>query len=599
MRPVANQGGHPFDSDRAHTVHGGRSAEVVAPAFHARGRSFESSRPPQFPSPLDDHGARRAAVDAPAYGAGGRQFESGRAPYFTDDDSGPAQRLTRSASDPGGHPFESARAPSPPDTTIHGRRSAEVVAPACQAGGRRFESGRLPSLDPEGRSAEVVASFPTARDQERRFESGRPSPSDVAHCLATLEALRDTAPDDPARVAVERAAAHLTKTAKQKRRLARKQENRRVDREASASSARAAAYFTPALPAPGSSVRELRNQRHCYVCKLPFRRLHAFYHALCASCADRNFAARTLTADLTGRRAIVTGGRIKIGYEIAGSLLRAGARVTVTTRFPRDAEQRYADLPQELRERLTIEGLDFLDLRGVSAWIDREVARGEPLDILISNAAQTVRRPPAYYARLAAAEAAPPLEGRSTELAEEAIALLFPDRVDAEGKPVDLRHRNSWVLNAAEIEPAEVAEVHVVNAIVPFLIASRLRALMTRSTFADRYIVNVSAMEGVFAYHNKQPRHPHTNMAKAALNMFTRTSAPEFLTDGIYMNSVDTGWITQENPHPMEERLKSRGFCPPLDIVDGAARVLAPVYRGVLGDRIAGGFFKDYELAPW
>ncbi len=377
-----------------------------------------------------------------------------------------------------------------------------------------------------------------------------------------------------------------------------------MDRAASASSTRAAAYLTPALPAAGqASVRELRNQRHCYVCKLPFRRLHAFYHALCPTCADRNFVARELTADLSGRRAIVTGGRIKIGFEIAMSLLRAGARVTVTTRFPRDAEQRYAALPAELRERLTIEGLDFLDLRGVSAWTDREVARAEPLDILISNAAQTVRRPPAYYARLAAAETAspPPPHGGLTDLHEatEALALLFPDRVDAEGKPVDLRPRNSWVMNAGEVEPAEVAEVHVVNAIVPFLIANRLRGVMTKSAFPDRYIVNVSAMEGVFAYRNKQTRHPHTNMAKAALNMFTRTSAPEFLTDGIYMNSVDTGWITQENPHPMEERLKSSGFCPPLDIVDGAARVLAPVYRGVLGDRIAGAFFKDYEPAPW
>ncbi len=436
---------------------------------------------------------------------------------------------------------------------------------------------------------------------ERRFDSGRPSPSDIAHCLATLEALRDHAPDDPARVAVERAAAHLTKSAKQKRRLARKQENRRLDRQASAGSQRAAAYFSPALPVSTTeTVRELKNQRHCYVCKLPFRRLHAFYHALCLSCAERNFTARSTTADLAGRRAIVTGGRIKIGFEIAASLLRAGARVTVTTRFPRDAEQRYATLSAELRERLTIVGLDFLDLRGVSAWIDGEVARGEPLDILINNAAQTVRRPPAYYARLAANEHAPlPLEGQIDAATNEALALLFPDRVDAEGKPVDLRSRNSWVMNAAEIEPAEVAEVHVVNAIVPFMIASRLRALMTASRFSDRYIVNVSAMEGVFAYRNKQTRHPHTNMAKAALNMFTRTSAPEFLADGIYMNSVDTGWITQENPHPLEERLKSTGFCPPLDIVDGAARVLAPVYRGIQGDQIAGAFFKDYEPAPW
>jgi NAD(P)-dependent dehydrogenase (short-subunit alcohol dehydrogenase family) len=459
--------------------------------------------------------------------------------------------------------------------------------------------------------------------------------------------LREAPPDDPARVAVERAAAHLTKSAKQKRRLARKQEGRRADREALAISARAAAYFTPALPGVvDQSVRELRNQKHCYVCKQPFRRLHAFYHALCLGCAERNFAARGDTADLAGRRAIVTGGRIKIGFEIALGLVRAGARVTVTTRFPRDAEQRYAAIDPELRERITIAGVDFLDLRGVSAWIAGELERGEPLDILINNAAQTVRRPAEYYARLTAGEreasssssspalpglqaalpglqgalpglqgalpglraALPGLQGAlpgSRDLPElgaserEALTLLFPDRVDAEGKPVDLRTRNSWVMTSAEIDPAEVAEVHVVNAIVPFLIASRLRPLMTASSFADRYIVNVSAMEGVFSYRNKQPKHPHTNMAKAALNMFTRTSAPEFLTDGVYMNSVDTGWITQENPYPVEERLKAGGFCPPLDIVDGAARVLAPVFRGVRGDRIAGAFFKDYEPSSW
>ncbi len=476
--------------------------------------------------------------------------------------------------------------------TIHGGRSAAVDAPKSKLGGRQFESGRPPTFDhvdddppPGGLRAAVVAP---------------PDAAAIAHCLATLEALRDAAPDDPARVAVERAAAHLTKSAKQKRRLARKQENRRVDREAVASSTRAAAYFTPALPGGvEQAVRELRNQRHCYVCKQPFRRLHAFYHALCLGCAERNFAARSDASDLTGRRAIVTGGRIKIGFEIALGLLRAGARVTVTTRFPRDAEQRFAAIDPSLHERLTVVGLDFLDLRGVSAWLAEELERGEPLDILINNAAQTVRRPAAYYARLAAGEeAAPRLPALETS-EREALELLFPDRVDAEGKPVDLRSRNSWVMTAGEIDPAEVAEVHVVNAIVPFLVATRLRPLMTRSSFVDRYIVNVSAMEGVFSYRNKQPKHPHTNMAKAALNMFTRTSAPEFLVDGIYMNSVDTGWITQENPHPVEERLKASGFCPPLDIVDGAARVLAPVFRGVRGDRVAGAFFKDYVPSAW
>jgi NAD(P)-dependent dehydrogenase (short-subunit alcohol dehydrogenase family) len=421
--------------------------------------------------------------------------------------------------------------------------------------------------------------------------------------------LREIDPDAPARVAVERAAAHLRKSARQRRRRERKIESRRIDREAAAGSERAAAYFqTPATGEP----RRLRNQRRCYTCKQPFRELHAFYHALCPTCAARNFAARTDAADLSGRAAIVTGGRIKIGFEAARALLEAGARVAITTRFPRDAAQRFdaaidaGRLSHAARERLEIVALDFLDVRGVMAWIDDRLARGDALDILINNAAQTVRRPAAYYARLAAAERAGgalpagPGAPAPEDAPEDALAALaFPDRANEEGLPLDLRPRNSWVLGAADVEPAELAEVHVINAIVPFLLASRLRPLLTRSRFPDRYIVNVSAMEGVFAYANKQPRHPHTNMAKAALNMFTRTSWPDYLRDGIYLNSVDTGWITQENPHPAKLRAEAGGFCPPLDAIDGAARVIAPILRGVRGDPIAGAFFKDYEPAPW
>ncbi|MEO8705226.1 MAG: SDR family oxidoreductase [Kofleriaceae bacterium] len=419
--------------------------------------------------------------------------------------------------------------------------------------------------------------------------SDRPHPDAVAACLATIEAVRALPPEHPDRIAIERAAAFLNKDAKIKRRLARKQESRRLDREAMASSERAATYFARAASA---EPRTLRNQRHCYVCKQPFRRLHAFYHLLCETCSEQNFRARTASEDLSGRRAIVTGGRVKIGFEVVRSLLRAGAHVTVTTRFPRDAERRFAEACVD-RDQLTIVGLDFLDIRGVLAWIEQRLT-GEPLDILINNAAQTVRRPAAYYASLAAAErhelpAAP----------DPAHALVFPDRLDEEGKPLDLRPINSWVLEAGDVEPAELAEVHVVNAIVPFLLATRLRPLFARSTFADRYIVNVSAMEGIFSYGNKQSTHPHTNMAKAALNMFTRTSAPDYIRDGIYMNSVDTGWITQENPQPAKQRAEAGGFCPPLDVLDGAARVIAPILRGVRGDRVAGAFFKDYEPSTW
>ncbi|HEU0034221.1 MAG TPA: SDR family NAD(P)-dependent oxidoreductase [Kofleriaceae bacterium] len=378
----------------------------------------------------------------------------------------------------------------------------------------------------------------------------------------------------------------LVRDAKKLHKRERKHDTRRHDREQLLGSERAATYFQ--RPPATARVRMLRQDRTCYVCKQPFRRLHAFYHALCASCADRNSSARTDAVDLTGRRALVTGGRIKIGFEIVKMLASAGAHVTLTTRFPRDARVR---LEAAGLANVDVVGLDFLDIRGVLRWIDKLVAGGAPLDILINNAAQTVRRPLAYYASLAAAE-----QGL---LPAPTDALMFPDRVDEEGKPLDLRPINSWVLGASDVEPVELAEVHVVNAMVPFLLASRLRPLLAASPFADRYIVNVSAMEGVFDYANKQPRHPHTNMAKAALNMFTRTSAADYVRDGIYMNSVDTGWITQENPHGKKQQIEATGFVPPLDIVDGAARVIAPILRGVRGDRIAGAFFKDYEPRAW
>ena len=460
--------------------------------------------------------------------------------------------------------------------------SAEVDAPDIKSGGHRFESdGPSPR---ESGSAEVDAPEPITLEDV----GSNPARShlDISGCLATLAALRALDPDDPRYVAVERAAAHLAKSAKKKRRRERRQTRARVDLDATLATGRVAAYR--ALAADTAAEPALRKARSCYVCKQPFRRLHAFYHALCPDCASRNFAARTDTVDLTGRRAIVTGGRIKIGFEVARQLIAAGARVTITTRFPGDAARRFAEAG--LTGAVEIVGLDFRDLRRVLDWLDGE---REPLDILINNAAQTVRRPAEYYARLAAAE-------RGQLPAPHALAsVLFPPGVDEEDKPLDLRAVNSWVLDAAEVEPLELVEVHVINAIVPFLIASRLRPLLCASHHADRYVVNVSAMEGVFEYPSKRSHHPHTNMAKAALNMFTRTSAQDYARDGIYMNSVDTGWITQENPHPIKQRVEASGFWPPLDITDGAARILAPIYRGVRGDPMFGVLFKDYEPAAW
>ncbi|MGK5558761.1 SDR family oxidoreductase, partial [Actinomadura kijaniata] len=178
---------------------------------------------------------------------------------------------------------------------------------------------------------------------------------------------------------------------------------------------------------------------------------------------------------------------------------------------------------------------------------------------------------------------------------------LFPaGRVDETGQPLDLRDRNSWVLRLHEVDPAEWMEVQLVNAFAPFLLTSRLRGLMEASPFPDRYVVQVSAMEGSFSRRGKTVRHPHTNMAKAALNMLTRTSAADYAASGIHMTSVDTGWVTDERPHPGKQAQRAAGFRPPLDVIDGAARVYDPVVRGVGGgERLSGLFLKDYRPVEW
>ncbi|GAC1476978.1 MAG: hypothetical protein NVS1B16_07810 [Pseudarthrobacter sp.] len=172
--------------------------------------------------------------------------------------------------------------------------------------------------------------------------------------------------------------------------------------------------------------------------------------------------------------------------------------------------------------------------------------------------------------------------------------------IDAGGLVPDLATINSWTQVVDEVDPLEMLEVQLCNVTAPFLLVSRLRDAMRRSTAHRKYIVNVSAMEGQFSRAYKGPGHPHTNMAKAALNMMTRTSAKEMLdADGILMTAVDTGWITDERPHFTKVRLMEEGFHAPLDLVDGAARVYDPIVMGENGEDQYGVFLKDYKPSPW
>src|SRR5690606_125763 len=165
----------------------------------------------------------------------------------------------------------------------------------------------------------------------------------------------------------------------------------------------------------------------------------------------------------------------------------------------------------------------------------------------------------------------------------EAQPTLFPmGRLDQDRQQIDLRERNSWRMLMADVPTVELLEVQLINAVAPFILNARLKPLMLRTPNRDKHIVNVSAVEGQFYRNAKTTRHPHTNMAKAALNMMTRTSATDYHNDGIHMNAVDTGWVTDEDPEPVAARkTRVHRFHPPLDIVDGAARIVDPIIHGM------------------
>ena len=398
---------------------------------------------------------------------------------------------------------------------------------------------------------------------------------------------------------------------------------------------------------------EYHRERACYVCKRHFAMMHRYYDSMCDACGDFNYAKREQSADLDGHYALITGARVKIGFQACLKLLRAGAHVVVTTRFPVDAVDRYSKEPDyaHFRERLQIHGLDLRHTPSVELFTQFLLERLPRLDHILNNACQTVRRPAGFFRHLIARETeslgdlpealqAPlanhdelrrGIEGSRAHRNGTALAAtarrhgegllhsaalsqrrfldedyhggeaLFPaDRYDEDLQQVDLREINSWRLRMHEVETPELLEVQLVNAIAPYVLNARLKPLMLRTAERHKHVVNVSAVEGQFYRTTKTDKHPHTNMAKAALNMMTRTSAPDFVKDGIHMNAVDTGWVTDEDPAAHATRKANLGFSPPLDIIDGAARIVDPIFAGSLtGEHVWGQFLKDYKPAPW
>ncbi|QSQ21013.1 SDR family NAD(P)-dependent oxidoreductase [Pyxidicoccus parkwayensis] len=485
----------------------------------------------------------------------------------------------------------------------------------------------------------------------KKDDAVEPSAEDVARCLDVLRAVARLPDDHPVRQTVERAATQVQRG--MKKRL-RRQRHRAVS-EADRSTVQAlmdarreengvrdfSAPREPEAPA------QVSRPRRCYVCKQGFTQLHPVYLSLCPTCAELSEARRGQHVSLEGRRALVTGGRVKVGFHVALWLLRDGAHVHVTSRFPHDAALRFSREPDfaKWRERLVLHELDLRFPQRVLAFTEHLCATEPHLDILINNAAQTVRLSPEQSAALLAQEhaLARALEAPARALVHALPGLAAPDVLPAGGgeahalrassasatvmrvlgvsgalatsaigfealsselpRALDLpparEEDNAWVKRLDEVSPVEVLEAQLVNAIAPFLLNGQLKPLLLRSPFPDRYIVNVSAVEGQFERRGKTVFHPHTNMAKAALNMMTRTSAEDYARDGIYMNSVDPGWVSNENPDTRRRRMEEEGFSPPLDGTDAAARVCEPILRGLQGQPVHGRFLKDFRDAPW
>ncbi|MFF8191220.1 SDR family NAD(P)-dependent oxidoreductase [Streptomyces bobili] len=444
--------------------------------------------------------------------------------------------------------------------------------------------------------------------------NGAVSDAEMAVFHEVVGKLRALPVDDPLRLRAEQVAASFARDGRLRRRKARGAEVSAADAAAMAATATGALDRREDAPLDGAGrTGVFHRPRTCYVCKSPYRQVDAFYHRLCTACAADNTTRRALSTDLSGRRVLLTGGRVKIGFQLALMMLRDGAELLVTSRFPHDTVRRFHAEPgsAKWRDRLTVLAADLRDPRQVLGLCEELRAEGEPLDILVNNAAQTVRRPPESYALLAAGEydALPegvrPAPGFTPMRMLEGLGGSFSAlpaslrEADEAGLLPDPSPENSWSARLGALDPAEVLETQLVNALAPALLCDRLLPLLLASPRPCRYVVNVTAVEGRFAVRNKQPGHPHTNMAKAALNMLTRTSAAELAERGVHMCAVDTGWITDENPAPKKARMAGAGFRTPLDIVDGAARVYDPIVRGEAGDPVSGVFLKDYREAQW
>ena len=399
-------------------------------------------------------------------------------------------------------------------------------------------------------------------------------------------------------------------------------------------------------------------EKSCYICKIKYSDVHFFYDMLCFQCAKINYEKRHQSFDFEGKIAVVTGCRIKIGYQMCLFLLRNNCRVIGTSRFSKDAFLRFSKEPDfdKFKHLLTLYPLDLRDIRSVDKFISYLYTNFEKLDILINNAAQTLRHPTQFYKHLIDIETKS-LESFNNQeiykilpykheelwyksdssmiedIDQNSVACClnektffnnnnddvslsfiqsqvkivkedftpnmnyFPSNIlDKNQQQVDLTEKSSWKLEIDDINLFEFLETQFINSFSPFFLCSKLKKLMSHGEYESRFIVNVSSMEGKFNRRFKSTQHCHTNMSKASLNMLTRTCGRYFAKHKIFMTSVDTGWVSEMNPNQLFKYDRTV----PLDEIDGAMRVLDPVIEGYSKKKFLHSIFlKDYKETDW
>jgi NAD(P)-dependent dehydrogenase (short-subunit alcohol dehydrogenase family) len=373
-----------------------------------------------------------------------------------------------------------------------------------------------------------------------------------------------------------------------------------------------------------------RRQKRCYICRYSLTSAHPLYPALCNPCGEFNIAESSLSLpenlELKGKTAVVTGGRINLGYHTALRLLRCGASVVVSTRYPLDAETRYLNEPdaEAWKDRLRVVGADFRAANDVFALVEaiKQCLRSwgtEKLDILINNAAQTltdrIEKESAAIRReqQLLGDSGGQLVASSSYTPRIRGAGLFKTHRDAleagsnggDGTEVSTTvvesTKSSWTQSLHEIPYEDVISAYSVNSFVPLILLRELLPIMRRlqsGVGPAGHIINVSSREALPEHkpgHSaKAGHHVHTNMSKAALHMLTETEAAEAWTRyRVTVNSVDPGYMSAD-PMWMEKLGLGEGACP-IGWEDGAGRVLWIVAKAEMGVIIRGRFLKHFE----